>query len=139
MPPPEEVRHTSRGAGRRRRSDGRIGTGPVVGYRALGYVGAPEIALTDPTRLSVVQQGQIVNVQGVAADPSVRAWRLYVGDGTAPTRRDYRRIASGRGPISGTIAQWNVGEEPAGVKTLKLEVIARVAQERPRVFVYPCG
>jgi len=135
----DQVRHVLQAAGRLRRGDGRIGSSVVDAYKALAYIDAPRVVLHSPTREQNLRQNQVVPVEATIEGASVVSWRLYVAAGSAPERRDYRLLARGSGPVDGVLHEWNLADQVPGLKTLKLEVRARVPLARAAGGVYACG
>lgn len=132
-----DVRHIAEASARKRLGDDLFGNGPISSYGALALVGSPTVAITGPSRFQTFSAGSTVEIKATMSGPEVHSWRVYVANRAPAERLDYTLLASGNGPVSGTIAQWT--PTSGGEKSVKIRVRTRLPADRPVSSTYLCG
>jgi len=118
----DDVRGVLQASGRKTQPDKyRIGFGQIDALAGVRFTSGARAQLRAPARMAQLTRGAgPVAVQGTAGGPNLTSWKLYAGQGSAPTQ--WQVIGSGTQPVDDDfLANWDLSPaQPGGVYTLKL-------------------
>jgi len=118
----DDVRGVLQASGRKAQPDKyRIGFGQIDALAGVRFTSGARAQLRSPARLAQLTRGVgPVAVQGTVSGPNLSSWKLYAGQGSAPTQ--WQVIGSGTQPVDDDfLANWDLSPtQPGGLYTLKL-------------------